>query len=1342
MTKRPGRNKGYETSIWHAIRNAQNRHIGPCAPCAQPMPMEGGDEQPERPEQQNGTKRKFSVGEEVLYDSSSNGALRTTVVAVLEEDEEHISLACKRHASLSKVSPAPPEENAEAPSPAVGGIRSESGGSGLEPEDQQASVDAYVADVVTWLAELAKNAAAECVSIPAMMRRLLAPNQQTKEMMLAKIPWKVQMGYINFLKVPRTSSNGTLHVCMLSFNEEAYPGNGIYLADAAVLLEKTAIGVLLAKRIELRPRSPMAELATFGWEPDGAMINGTYCFLLSTLAIYSVYKGCQIPAPIADGLAAIGAHYTRHESPNNRLVNSLVASAAAALANRSPGDPLWLANELMRNSVAKGNVRVIMKLYKQQTMANRALQMKPMVEECTLRFMGTDKVCNEVKHRIAQIVQTHGWLGGPFTAHLLMAPAFVLGAALGESYSEVWKRIGVQTASGQSLAVQCYETDYESAGAKQGKLLDQNGFNALCVASGVWEQLKIQVLPSLMLPPQAVDELQESFVSGGAFRSAVGGLGDWEPPDHVTDIPTLMSSLLKKLPDLQALKDALVRETSEAARNLPNAIMSRKECIDLSVACYSAEITLDVNSYRAAVQLLDDEVDAGKQAFEVKSRQLTEDVRRFQDLLQQSDISIWPPPVGMRRSRGAWIKNAVLAAAENQKRVQTLAGVDEHGVSVVNVFSMNALGTLKETLVQKVQEQCLDVLRGVTIIFFPTLAKKTQNKSLLTFDAAVGAAGSDAEAAEDALVDSDSDVDPAYHDYSADGALPEALTQAIATKSCRRRSAQLASDMFYIESKLGHDNLQARYPMRVHFMRTEVAGREGCEDIAEAFLLLPVDEKPGTGLDTSTLVRAGVYTQVPKQESFCKVSRKVALQAKQAMANGWCFEEEQVQRLRDVTTKVTRGELGTGLHAHWLRDLVNNCKHKVLLINDFIMGTGEVALAAVGAKASMEATSNDVRVCYFGHDPRKLFHEVARARCRTLVGNLYLDKKLTMHGHPPPERLLEAAVKNLKMVQSKLPAPLRRLQIDADGRLIIPTAADVAASCPVEVTPELSNLFEVLRSEFPRPQGSDSGQPLAALPAAPAAQAGAESSGEPQNTAAEPTPVPNDTMAGSQDPHNPFKPGTVFQKRDSLQAVHLAVAKECPLPHAAADTLKDIKVVLCSVTQSGGKTYVVLLENASSGNISIPAGTFIGRGGVGRLVSLSTEILTPEESQHAWLYTRIKEHKRDQPTKGSGALVFQKSDGKGQPLAASGPPKMVTVEEVEQDVGGKLTTLGPHHHTFHYEGHRGTGWCSHCLGSGQQPEQRCRHLRSELAGSVDQESGSGEARRCEFGNVGVDSGSV
>ncbi len=53
------------------------------------------------------------------------------------------------------------------------------------------------------------------------------------------------------------------------------------------------------------------------------------------------------------------------------------------------------------------------------------------------------------------------------------------------------------------------------------------------------------------------------------------------------------------------------------------------------------------------------------------------------------------------------------------------------------------------------------------------------------------------------------------------------------------------------------------------------------------------------------------------------------------------------------------------------------------------------------------------------------------------------------------------------------------------------------------------------------------------------------------------------------------------------------------------------------------------------------------------------------------MFTRIKEHKKDQLTKANGALVF-KAHGQGQPLAADDVPKMVTLEDVEKVAGENL----------------------------------------------------------------------
>ena len=61
--------------------------------------------------------------------------------------------------------------------------------------------------------------------------------------------------------------------------------------------------------------------------------------------------------------------------------------------------------------------------------------------------------------------------------------------------------------------------------------------------------------------------------------------------------------------------------------------------------------------------------------------------------------------------------------------------------------------------------------------------------------------------------------------------------------------------------------------------------------------------------------------------------------------------------------KVARGQLGTGLHEMWIRDLSKHCGAKALYICDFAHGGGEIMIASVTSKVSEEACSTGVRLC-------------------------------------------------------------------------------------------------------------------------------------------------------------------------------------------------------------------------------------------------------------------------------------------------------------------------------------------------------------------------------------------
>ena len=117
--------------------------------------------------------------------------------------------------------------------------------------------------------------------------------------------------YVHLMTVPTTSRKGPVHVCFLAYNPESYPGRGMYMEDALTLLESTAIPTLLSRVLEIRPRRG-GMLNTFGWESDGAVINGAYSFVFTALVAYAVINGMSaMPQPMARALGAIQAQYTK-----------------------------------------------------------------------------------------------------------------------------------------------------------------------------------------------------------------------------------------------------------------------------------------------------------------------------------------------------------------------------------------------------------------------------------------------------------------------------------------------------------------------------------------------------------------------------------------------------------------------------------------------------------------------------------------------------------------------------------------------------------------------------------------------------------------------------------------------------------------------------------------------------------------------------------------------------------------------------------------------------------------------------------------------------------------------
>ena len=161
----------------------------------------------------------------------------------------------------------------------------------------------------------------------------------------------------------------------------------MYLEDALTLLESTAMPTLLSKVLEIRPKSGQT-LTTFGWESDGAVINGAYSFVFTALVAYAVINGMSaMPQPMARALGAIQAQYKIHSNVEQRLLSSLVESQAQRFANRSMSDPFFLAAELQRASYVSQHVRGFVKLYRARTSVNAALGLPQRVEDVVVWIM-------------------------------------------------------------------------------------------------------------------------------------------------------------------------------------------------------------------------------------------------------------------------------------------------------------------------------------------------------------------------------------------------------------------------------------------------------------------------------------------------------------------------------------------------------------------------------------------------------------------------------------------------------------------------------------------------------------------------------------------------------------------------------------------------------------------------------------------------------------------------------------------------------------------------------------------------------------------------------------------
>eukprot|EP00974_Lingulodinium_polyedra_P010177 977538-Lingulodinium_polyedra.AAC.1 len=78
-----------------------------------------------------------------------------------------------------------------------------------------------------------------------------------------------------------------------------------------------------------------------------------------------------------------------------------------------------------------------------------------------------------------------------------------------------WNKLNVQTAKGQASVVQIGETAFDG----RREIIDGgDDWSVVLVACGLWTQIQDVLLPSLMLTPDVIAELEASVLQDEGFR--------------------------------------------------------------------------------------------------------------------------------------------------------------------------------------------------------------------------------------------------------------------------------------------------------------------------------------------------------------------------------------------------------------------------------------------------------------------------------------------------------------------------------------------------------------------------------------------------------------------------------------------------------------------------------------------------------------------------------------------------------------------------------------------------------------------------------------------------------
>ena len=241
---------------------------------------------------------------------------------------------------------------------------------------------------------------------------------------------------------------------------------------------------------------------------------------------------------------------------------------------------------------------------------------------------------------LSRITLKTGWDIGPLSADALLAPKLCIGASLVDTSNGEWGLFAVQTARGQTEALLRVEhkLNAELAIGSTVTRVNQDQLNQIAIAAGLWFQILERLVPSLMLPEEAVNSLSSRFVSDTDLFLSLEKLSYTEVPDDSVDQASILTFVLKHVHVLRRTQEEHRKQLREGAEGHPSNILYKEEMTQLTSHLYLGQLVWDANRYRQARAKATLEVDkVTDQRAEAERRHIAS-VQAARDRMQQSDI--------------------------------------------------------------------------------------------------------------------------------------------------------------------------------------------------------------------------------------------------------------------------------------------------------------------------------------------------------------------------------------------------------------------------------------------------------------------------------------------------------------------------------------------------------------------------------------------------------------------------------------------------------------------------------------------------------------------------------